>query len=42
MWVIEVRDFPAVVTMDAHGQSQHAEIEQRSRRVLEQLIGLET
>ena len=24
MWVIEVKAFPAVVTMDAHGQSLHA------------------
>ncbi|GAB4479351.1 MAG: hypothetical protein Kow0088_20160 [Anaerolineales bacterium] len=39
MWVIEVKDFPAVVTMDAHGQSQHAVVEERSRQVLQQLIG---
>ena len=38
MWVIEVKDFPAVVTMDAHGGSQHAVIEQRSRAVLEGLL----
>ena len=38
MWVIEVKDFPAVVTMDAHGASQHAVIEQRSRAVLEGLL----
>jgi fumarate hydratase class I len=38
MWVIEVKDFPAVVTMDAHGGSLHAEIEQRSKAALEQLI----
>jgi len=38
MWVIEVKDFPAVVTMDAHGQSQHAVIEARSRQILEQLL----
>jgi fumarate hydratase subunit beta len=38
MWVIEVRDFPAVVTMDAHGGSLHAEIEQKSRAILEQLL----
>jgi len=38
LWVIEVRDFPAVVTMDAHGQSQHAVVEAKSRQVLEQLI----
>ncbi len=38
MWVIEVKDFPAVVTMDAHGQSQHAVIEQLSRAALEKLL----
>lgn len=38
MWVIEVKDFPAVVTMDAHGASQHAVIEQESRAVLEELL----
>lgn len=38
MWVIEVKDFPAVVTMDAHGGSLHAEIEQKSKAVLERLL----
>ncbi|RCK74693.1 MAG: Fumarate hydratase class I, aerobic [Anaerolineae bacterium] len=38
MWVIEVKDFPAVVTMDAHGQSQHAVVEAKSRQILEQLL----
>jgi fumarate hydratase class I len=38
MWVIEVQDFPVVVTMDAHGHSLHAEVEQRSRAVLEHLL----
>ena len=38
MWVIEVRDFPAVVTMDAHGGSQHSAVEQGSRAVLEDLL----
>jgi len=38
MWVIEVKDFPAVATMDARGASLHAEIATSSRRVLEQLI----
>lgn len=39
MWVIEVKDFPTVVTMDAHGSSLHAEVEERSNKVLEQLLG---
>lgn len=38
MWVIEVKDFPAVVTMDAHGVSQHAAIEQQSRAALAELL----
>ena len=38
LWVIEVVDFPAVVTMDAHGQSLHAEVEKKSKAVLEQLL----
>jgi fumarate hydratase class I len=38
LWVIEVEDFPAVVTMDAHGASLHAEVEARSRRTIESLL----
>jgi fumarate hydratase class I len=38
MWVIEVKDFPAVVTMDAHGVSLHAEVEAKSKAVLEKLL----
>jgi fumarate hydratase class I len=38
MWVIDVKDFPVVVTMDAHGESLHSEIEQHSRSVLEELL----
>jgi fumarate hydratase class I len=38
MWVIEVRDFPVVVTMDSHGGSQHAAVEEGSRTVLEELL----
>lgn len=37
IWVIEVKDFPVVVTMDSHGGSQHAVIEEASRKVLEDL-----
>ena len=39
MWVIEVKDFPAVVTMDAHGESLHAVVEAQSRAVLDNLLG---
>jgi fumarate hydratase subunit beta len=38
MWVIEVKDFPAVVTMDSHGESLHAEIAQKSKDVLAGLL----
>lgn len=38
IWVIEVVDFPAVVTMDSHGQSLHAEVAEHSGAVLEQLL----
>ncbi|MCS7089291.1 MAG: fumarate hydratase C-terminal domain-containing protein [Limisphaera sp.] len=34
IWVLEVSDFPAVVTMDAHGRSLHDEIYERSRSEL--------
>jgi fumarate hydratase subunit beta len=40
IWVIEVKDFPAVVTMDAHGGSLHAEIEAKSKAVLNELLKL--
>jgi fumarate hydratase class I len=39
IWVIEVEDFPAVVTMDARGNSLHREVREQSRQVLEQLLG---
>lgn len=38
LWVLEVKDFPAVVTMDAHGNSLHAEIEAKSMAALETLL----
>jgi fumarate hydratase class I len=38
IWVIEVQDFPAVVTMDAHGHSLHEVVRQQSQQVLERLI----
>jgi fumarate hydratase class I len=40
LWVIEVKDFPAVVTMDSHGKSLHADIEARSAERLAQLVGV--
>jgi fumarate hydratase class I len=38
IWVIEVKDFPAVVTMDAHGQSLHEVVEKESGKVLAELL----
>jgi fumarate hydratase subunit beta len=38
IWVIEVKDFPVVVTMDSHGSSLHAEIEARSGMALERVL----
>jgi len=38
MWVIEVKEFPVVVTMDAHGNSQHAVVDASSKKVLEELL----
>ena len=40
MWILEVEDFPAIVTMDAHGKSLHEDVEKRSRREFKKLIGL--
>jgi len=37
-WVLQVKDFPAVVTMDSHGNSLHAEIEAKSKAALEALL----
>ena len=38
IWVLEVVNFPVVVTMDAHGNSLHAEVEAKSRAVLAELL----
>src|SRR5262245_34753319 len=37
MWRLRVKDFPAIVTMDAHGKSQHKDIEEASAVELAQL-----
>jgi fumarate hydratase class I len=34
VWELEVKDFPAVVTMDAHGRSLHAEVAEKSKAEL--------
>jgi tartrate/fumarate subfamily iron-sulfur-dependent hydro-lyase beta chain len=38
MWHLEVKDFPAVITMDAHGTSLHAQMEEESARAARQLM----
>lgn len=38
MWVIEVKDFPVVVTMDSHLGSLHQEISDKSKIALGQLL----
>ncbi len=37
MWHLRVTDFPAIVTMDAHGNSLHADVEQSSALILKNL-----
>jgi fumarate hydratase class I len=39
MWHLTVTDFPAIVTMDAHGNSLHKDIEQESAHQLASLAG---
>ena len=37
MWQLEVKDFPAIVTMDAHGNSLHKTVEDESGAILASL-----
>jgi fumarate hydratase class I len=37
MWHLWARDFPAIVTMDAHGNSLHKDLEAESGEKLQQL-----
>jgi len=37
-WVIEVEDFPLVVTMDAHGGSLHEEVKTKSEKIAAELM----
>lgn len=39
IWELRVEDFPAVVTMDAHGHSLHEQVLSRSRAALADLLG---
>jgi len=38
IWVLKVKEFPVVVTMDSHGKSIHAEVEEASQAKLKELI----
>jgi fumarate hydratase class I len=38
MWILEVKDFPCLVTMDSHGESLHAAIQKSSKEVLDRLL----
>jgi len=38
IWVIEVYNFPVVVTMDSHGNSLHDSVKQQSKGILDRLI----
>jgi fumarate hydratase class I len=38
VWEMRVKDFPAVVTMDAHGRSLHQEVADRSKGQLQQVM----
>jgi fumarate hydratase class I len=37
MWHLRVKNFAAIVTMDAHGNSLHADVEKSTGEVLETL-----
>lgn len=36
-WVIEVKDFPLIVTMDSHGASLHKEILEKSKKIAKEI-----
>ena len=38
VWELTVKDFPVVVTMDAHGGSLHADIDKKSSAVLKDVL----
>jgi tartrate/fumarate subfamily iron-sulfur-dependent hydro-lyase beta chain len=41
MWLLEVKDFPAIVTMDAHGRSLHEAIDRGSYEKFKKLVRAE-
>ena len=38
IWVLDVEDFPVVVTMDSHGKSIHRDVEEQSKTVFDSLV----
>ena len=38
LWEMEVEEFPAIVTMDCHGNSLHAEVRRNSSDALAKLL----
>lgn len=38
MWLFDVKDFPAIVTMDSHGRSLHDELKETSYHELKKLV----
>src|SRR6187397_1416145 len=38
MWHLRIEDFPAIVTMDSHGNSLHKDVEQESGKHLETML----
>ncbi len=38
IWELEVQDFPAVVTMDSHGQSLHRDLLEASGQRLKEML----
>lgn len=40
MWILEVRDFPAIVTMDAFGKSLHDDIAMKSGKIFNRILRL--
>jgi len=38
IWVLQVKEFPVVVTMDANGNSLHDEVDKKSKAVLDKLL----
>jgi fumarate hydratase class I len=37
-WVIDVKDFPVVVTMDSHGKSIHKDVLAESKRIMQEIL----